>query len=207
VLPLRAVLVLLGTLLLAGCVTALPRPAAPAGWESRRLSLQAVDRFRLDGRIAAAVGQEGFNASLAWAQRGSHSDLTLRAPLGFGSAQVTRDGADIRLRSSRGQNLSGSLATDELARRLGFEPPLDSLRYWVLGVPDPARPAIETLREGQTEGRGLAALEQDGWRVEYTEYKAFGAAALDTLLPRRLTLTRAGIRLRLVIDNWKLSAP
>jgi outer membrane lipoprotein LolB len=205
VLSLRAVPVLLGALWLAGCVTAPPRPAAPAGWESRRLQLQAVSRFSLDGRIAAAVGQEGFNASLAWAQRGSLSDLTLRAPLGFGSAQVTRDGADIRLRSSRGQNLSGTLATDELARRLGFEPPLDSLRYWVLGVPDPSRPAVETL--GPDVGRGLAALEQDGWRVEYGEYKAFGAAALEALLPRRLTLTRTGIRLRLVIDHWKLLAP
>jgi outer membrane lipoprotein LolB len=199
----RAVLVLLAALVLAGCVTAPPRPAAPAGWESRRLQLQAVNRFSLDGRIAAAVGQEGFNASLTWAQRGGHSELTLRAPLGFGSAQVTRDGADIRLRSSRGQNLSGDLAREELAHRLGFEPPLDSLRYWVLGVPDPSRPSVETLGENQ----GLAAVEQDGWRVEYTEYKAFGAAALDALLPRRLTLTRAGIRLRLVVDHWTLAAP
>jgi outer membrane lipoprotein LolB len=207
VFSLRAVLLLLGALLLAGCVTVPPRPAAPAGWESRRLELQAVSRFSLDGRIAAAVGQEGFSASLAWQQRGSRSDLTLRAPLGFGSAEVTRDGADIRLRSSRGQKLSGTLATDELARRLGFEPPLDSLRYWVLGVPEPARPAVETLGQGKSEGQGLAALEQDGWRVDYAEYKAFGAAALEALLPRRLTLTRPGIRLRLVIDHWTLRAP
>jgi len=204
----RAVVLLLAALLLAGCAAApLRQAAAPAGWESRRLQLQAVSRFSLDGRIAAAVGQEGFNASLAWAQLGARSQLGLRAPLGFGSAEVTREGGDIRLRSSKGQNLSGNVATEELARRLGFDPPLDSLRYWVLGVPDPARPAIETLGASDARGPSLAALEQDGWRVEYAEYKAFGPAALDALLPRRMTLTRAGIRLRLVIDHWKVTAP
>jgi len=204
----RAVVLLLAALLLAGCATApLRRVAAPAGWETRRLQLQAVSRFSLDGRIAAAVGQDGFNASLAWAQQGGRSQLGLRAPLGFGSAEVTREGGDLRLRSSKGQDLRGSVATEELARRLGFDPPLDSLRYWVLGVPDPSRPAIETLGEGDAGGQGLAALEQEGWRVEYAEYKAFGTAALDARLPRRLTLTRAGIRLRLVIDHWKVTAP
>jgi outer membrane lipoprotein LolB len=204
----RAVVLLLAALLLAGCATAPLRPAAaPAGWESRRLQLQAVSRFVLDGRIAAAVGQDGFNASLNWVQRGSRSELQLRAPLGFGAAEVTRDGNDIRLRSSKGQSLSGSVASAELARRLGFEPPLDSLRYWVLGVPDPERPAVETLGPEDARGQGLAALEQDGWRVDYGEYKAFGEQPLQAWLPRRLTLTRAGIRLRLAIDHWQVAAP
>jgi len=200
----RAVLLLLAGVLLAACVSAPPRPAAPpASWDARRTALQAIARFSLDGRIAAAVGQEGFNASLTWAQQGGRSDLTLRAPLGFGSAQVIRDGTDIRMTSSRGQKLSGAVAMDELSRRLGFDPPLDSLRYWVLGVPDPAQPAIETPGEAMS----LAVLEQQGWRVEYAEYKAFGTGGAAEMMPRRLTLTRTGIRLRLVIDHWKITAP
>jgi outer membrane lipoprotein LolB len=193
---------LLVGVLLVGCATVPPRGRveAPASWDTRRLELQAVTRFTLEGRLAAAVGQEGFSASLSWSQRGSHSELDLRAPLGFGTAEVTREGDDIRLKSSRGDNLTGAVATDELARRLGFDPPLDSLRYWVLGVPDPTRPAVETPGNGTT----LSSLEQDGWRVEYAEYRAFGQAALEALLPRRLTLTREGIRLRLLIDHWKL---
>jgi len=200
----RVALLLVTGLLLAGCVIAPPRPvAAPITWDARRSQLQAVTQFRLEGRLAAAVGQEGFSASLIWVQRGSRSELDLRAPLGFGSALVTRDGADIRLKSSRGQNLSGGKATEELARRLGFEPPLDSLRYWVLGVPDPAHPEIETPGEDAS----LASLEQEGWRVEYAEYRVSSSGALLFPMPRRLTLTRSGVRLRLVIDKWTLITP
>ena len=45
----------------------------------------------------------------------------------------------------------------------GFDPPLDSLRYWVLGVPEPGHPAQESLDALQR----LASLEQDGWQIQY----------------------------------------
>jgi outer membrane lipoprotein LolB len=200
----RAVLLLAASLLLAACASVPQRTAVvPASYEARRPLLQAVTHFDLDGRLAAAVGQEGVNASLAWQQRGSRTQLQMRAPLGFGSAQITRDGDDIHLLSSRGEQLQGELATAALARRLGFSPPLDSLRYWVLGVPDPALPAVET----QGAGASLAALEQDGWRVEYPEYRSFGTGALEAMLPRRLTLLRADVRLRLIIEHWAVAQP
>ena len=201
----RRVLALAAGLLLAGCVTAPLRVAAPVPltYESRRSQLQAVHVFTLEGRLAAAVGQEGFNASLDWAQQGRRSALNLRAPLGFGTAQVLRDGEHLSLKSSRGDHYDGTLAREALARQLGFDPPLDSLRYWVLGVPDPALPATETPDAAEH----LAALEQDGWRVEFAEYRRYGEAALEAVLPRRLTLLREGIRLRLVIDRWTVAAP
>jgi outer membrane lipoprotein LolB len=200
----RTVLLLAAGLLLAACVTAPPRPRlAPENYAARRPLLQAVARFELEGRLAAAVGEEGVNASLTWHQQGRRSELQLRAPLGFGSAQVTREGDEIHLVSSRGEQLSGNLASEELARRLGFAPPLDSLRYWVLGVPDPARPAAETL----VSGSQLSVLEQDGWRVEYPEYRRFGTGPLEGLLPRRLTLLRDDIRLKLIVERWHVVGP
>lgn len=200
----RVVLLLAASLLLAACVSTPSRVInAPPTYEARRPLLQAVARFELEGRLAVAVGQEGVNASLAWQQRAGHSALQLRAPLGFGSAEVTREGDAMHLATSRGDQLDGPLARQELARRLGFSPPLDSLRYWVLGVPDPDLPAVETPGSGPQ----LAALEQDGWRVEYPEYRSFGSGALEAVLPRRLTLTRADIRLRLLIERWSVPAP
>lgn len=187
---------------LSACVTLPPRAPAPLDPQARRERLQSLAGFSLSGRLAVAVGQEGFSANLDWTQRSAHTELDLRAPLGFGSAHVVRDGAKLNLESSRGERFSGAEAADALAARLGFDPPLDSLRYWALGVADPARPAVESAGEG-----GLpAAIEQDGWRIEYTEYKAAVAQGADTPLPRRLTLTRGPVRLRLVVDRWTLGA-
>ena len=192
---------LLGALLLlSACISAPPRAVATLDPRARQALLQSMGSFSLSGRLAAAVGQEGFSANLDWTQRAARSELDLRAPLGFGSAHVTREGDQLKMETSRGERLSGAEAAQGLAARLGFEPPLDSLRYWALGVADPARAAVETAGEG-----GLpAAIEQDGWRIEYAEFKAATLPGTETLLPRRLTLTRGPVRLRLVVDRWTL---
>ena len=193
---------LLACMVLVGCVTAPSRVSAPVDAATRRVQLLATEAFHLEGRLAAALGQEGFSANLSWSQAGARSELDLRAPLGFGTAHVLRDRGDMRLATSRGESLAGAAADEALADRLGFEAPLDSLRYWVLGVPDPSRPGVEQAGEG-----GLpASLEQSGWRIEYPEYRAAGGDGAGLLMPRRLTLTREGVRLRLVIDKWLLGA-
>lgn len=84
----------------------------------------------------------------------------------------------------------------ELAARLGFDPPLASLRYWILGVPDPASPADETLDPAQQR---LKSLAQGGWHIDYAGYVAVGSE----WLPARLTLSRADVRVKLLVDDWQ----
>jgi outer membrane lipoprotein LolB len=167
-----------------------------AAWEARRPQLQARAHFGLRGRVAVASGNEGFNASLRWIQDGAHSVLTLEGPLGVGGAQVTASGNELSLITSRGEQLDSDAAHAALASRLGFDPPLSSLRYWVLGVPDPALPAAEAL---DREAQRLSGLTQAGWRIDYTAYAAVGGEAL----PTRLTLRRDAVRVRLLVDDWQ----
>jgi outer membrane lipoprotein LolB len=195
--------------LLGGCVgTVRPPPAATVAvppLTERRAALQAVQSFQLEGRLAAAVDGEGFNANLGWTQRGDRSELDLRAPLGFGAARVVRDAGQLTLEASRGERFNGPLASEQLAQRLGFEPPLGSLRWWVLGMPDPAGP--EGTASLSPDGQSVLALDQNGWHVDYSEYARYGSTPLTAWLPRRLTLSREGVRLRLVVDRWQVPLP
>lgn len=184
-------------LALAACRTAPPTLPPGTSWEVRRPELQARDHFQLTGRVAVAAGGEGFNANLRWTQDGARSQLTLEGPLGVGGAQVTASGADLTLVTSRGEHIDSEAAHAALATRLGFDPPLASLRYWVLGVPDPSQPASESLDPAQQR---LSSLTQDGWRVDYQGY----ASADGQALPARLTLQRDSVRVRLFVDNWQL---
>ena len=86
-----------GVALLAAACATVPGPSVvtPREGVARVSQLQALDDFRLDGRLAAAVGQEGFSATLAWAQRGARSELELRAPLGFGTARIVREARSV----------------------------------------------------------------------------------------------------------------
>src|SRR4051794_14991899 len=173
-------LLLCSVLAVSACHTLAPLPAS--AWGERRTALQAVANFTVNGQLAVATPSEGFSANLHWLQQGAASDLLLRGPLGMGGAHLSYDGEMLRLTSSQGTELEGVTAHSELARILGFEPPLASLRYWLLGTPDPASAASETLDEQQR----LAQLQQGGWQVDYGEYQQ----AAGRWLPRRLALHR-----------------
>jgi outer membrane lipoprotein LolB len=160
----------------------------------RRPQLQAREHFDLKGRVAVAAGNEGFNARLLWRQTGTRSNVALDGPLGAGGVQITADGSSLSVVTSRGDHLDNDAARAELATRLGFDPPIGSLRFWVLGVPDPANPATETLDAQQR----LASLQQDGWQVDYAAYTSVDGE----WLPSRVTLRREGVRVRLIVDGW-----
>lgn len=181
---------------LTACKT-LPPPSAPTtsqSWEVRRAALQQRDRFDLNGRIAVAAAQDGFNAKLRWKQQGTRSNLALDGPLGVGGVRITSDGQTLNVVNARGQQLDSEAARTEIAARLGFEPPLESLRFWVLGVPDPSHPADEVLDAEQR----LATLRQDGWQIDYGTY----TAVAGQWLPSRMTLKRDDVRVRLLVDGW-----
>jgi outer membrane lipoprotein LolB len=189
---------------IAGCRTApIQQPAPPASqpWDATRSELQARDHFALKGRVAVAAGKDGFSASLRWTQAGTRSQVSLDGPLGAGAVQITSDGDALSIVNSHGDHLDSDAARADLEARLGFDPPLGSLRYWIQGVPDPATPAQETVDPQQQR---LQSLQQDGWQIDYTSYMPGAADAAEnaTWLPSRMTVQRTGVRVRVIVDGW-----
>jgi len=175
-----------------------------------RSELQARDHFQLKGRVAVAAGNNGFNAALRWTQTGARSQVALQGPLGVGGVQITADGDTLNVVTSRGEHLDSGGAHAELGDRLGFDPPLSSLRYWILGVPDPAMPSKETVDPRQ---QWLQSLQQDGWQIDYDGYMPTGKGPAEkgadgagpgagAWLPAKMTVQRSGVRVRLIVDGW-----
>jgi len=181
--------------LVAGCATLHPKPApSPAAavpWDERRKDLEQATRWDLDGRAAVAFGQQGWQASLNWRQSGAESDLHLAGPLGIGALAIKVTPAGLSL---NGAPPSDSVVV-QLQDRLGFELPLDNLRYWLLGIPDPNSP-FELTRNAQDRA---AHLSQAGWSIEYGDYMAGNG----DLLPKRVVLSRADARVRIAVDRWE----
>jgi outer membrane lipoprotein LolB len=191
---------------LAGCVstaTHAPKSGAPNAtppasvpWEQRLPALQAIAGFQIDGKIAATDGKQGFSAGLRWRQQGDAATIDLSAPLGFGAAHVEQGPEGLTVTTAQGATFRSAAASEQLSATLGFEPPLGSLRYWVLGASDPALPAQESIDEQQR----LAHLDQDGWHVDCEDY----ALVDQQWLPRRLIVTRQALRLKLIVNTWRL---
>jgi outer membrane lipoprotein LolB len=107
---------------------------------------------------------------------------------------VTSDGTALTLVNARGERLDSDAARAELRTRLGFDVPLASLRFWILGVPDPSAPAVEVL----DVERRLTSLQQNEWQIDYADY----VVVKGEWLPGRMTLHRADVRVRLIVDHW-----
>jgi outer membrane lipoprotein LolB len=189
----RALLVCLCSAMLAACVTARRAPApAAAVWDQRVVELQGLSSWQLDGRAAVAVGTQGWQATLNWRQRADSTEVHLSGPFGVGALVLKR--------TADGLSLNGAPPSDavvaQLQDRLGFELPLDHLRFWLLGVPDPAA-AFDLKRNDQDRALHLT---QGDWSIDYDRYLPVDG----DLLPAHLVLNRQGVRVRIAIDHWEM---
>jgi outer membrane lipoprotein LolB len=176
---------------MAACVSTRPAPA-PAAWPQRLALLQQASNWQLDGRTAVAVGTAGWQASLDWRQHAADTEVHLAGPLGVGAIVLRQ--------TAKGLSLNGAPPSDavlaQVRDRLGFELPIEDLKYWLLGVPDP-QGAFELTRNDQDR---VLRMTQSGWTVAYDRYMPVNG----DLLPARLVLTRDQVRVRIVVDQWQV---
>jgi len=187
----RALSTLLCCAMLTACATA-PRRAAPVGaaWQQRVAVLQSLEAWTLDGRAAVAAGSQGWQATLNWRELGSSAEVHLSGPLGVGAMVLKRTPAGISLNDAP----PSDAVLAQLQERLGFELPIDHLKFWLLGVPDPAG-AFALERNAQDRA---SHLEQDSWTIDYDRYMPVDG----DWLPAHLVLSREGVRVRIAVDHW-----
>ncbi len=174
-------------LLIAGCAGLPGMPESP-------------ETFVLTGKVGVREARESFSANLLWHQKGEAFDIDLWGPLGQGRVKLVKKGDGIELRSDQGVLAAGE-ADAVMREHLGWSLPVDVLPAWVQGTPYAGEPAEAVVRDA--DGR-LTGFSQLGWAVVLERYQAIqdGASARD--LPTRITATREGARVRLVVSEWRL---
>jgi outer membrane lipoprotein LolB len=187
--------VAVAALVLGGC--AAPKSALLPdidSWSARTRVLRGLDNWEFSGRIGVSTGDEGFNGKLRWAQDAGAFVATVSGPLGAGTVHIEGDSRAVVLTDKDGVRTTLDDAERDLQHRYGWTIPVASLRFWALGIPDPAVPAETRLNDnGQLEH-----LRQRGWSVDITRYGEGGGQ----LMPVRLSASNSDTRVRLVIDHW-----
>jgi outer membrane lipoprotein LolB len=191
--------VILTLTLLSGCATSPTPPLeSAAAWTARQAVLTQLTTWRADGRIGVVNGQDGWHASFKWAQQGPGYRIDLSGPLGQGRVLVESDGSEARIQTQDGQNWTAPDADDLLERAMGVRLPVNGLRYWARGLPEPgSTPVLQTDASGR-----LIRLEQQGWVIEYPAYAPTSRLNLD--LPERIVARRRDLSVKLVIEQWTL---
>lgn len=195
----RLTLALGALVALAACHGLPSRPDLGPAPEARAL-VASIPDWRARGRVAVRSAAGGFSASFDWHQTGERGELGVHGPFGAGAARISRTPELIRIESGQGPpvEVPWPFATLEpaLTARLGFPLPIESLRYWVLGVPAPGL---------SSEERSGSEFRQAGWTVSLAGFGPVNGAPGP--LPSRLVLTRESTRIRVIIDTWHVGTP
>ncbi len=192
----RLAALLASALLIAGCATkrGVDLPDI-SDWDARTSVLGQLDEYEFSGRIGVTAGDDGFNGRLRWYQDEDAFRATVGGPLGIGTVRIEGDGPAVELTDNDGVTTRLVDVETDLYYRYGWTIPVESLRFWALGIPDPRASAVTEFGE---EGE-LVSLEQRGWRVTIGRYREAGGGQQ---MPSRLTATNESTRVRLVIDRW-----
>ena len=198
---LRLLAALAGALLLHACAITPSKNVPPLTAAEQQTLLRELSAYTLDGRVGVRAGDKGWQANVHWQQRGDVSEVRLSGPFGAGALKLRLQGSELQMTDSRGHKLQGEEASSALREQLGFVPPLTSLRYWLLGLPDPALQADPAARGADAT---VTQFDQQDWHLAYEDFRGEVVARGKLNLPRKLTATREAIRLRLVVDRWRL---
>jgi outer membrane lipoprotein LolB len=161
----------------------------------REQQLGAIRSWRLDGRFSMVTDAESWSGKLHWFQQ-SNADYLIQfsAPSGQGAMQLLGNDELAELRLANGDSFRATDADALLRQETDWELPVNSLWYWIRGLPDPKLPQkIELDPENL-----IVKLEQESWTVNYNSYHQYERFSL----PRKITVENETTKLRLIIMNW-----
>lgn len=196
---------LLSVFILSACVTVEKHQLPPgseiskqAAWEVHRANIQSVQTWKLKGRVAGKSNNEGFRAGVQWDQLQHNFVIDLHGPLGRKVAVITGKEGSVQLKTSKGENFEAD-DPDELMQNLfGYSLPVNGLRYWLLGIPDPKQQHVELKLDEQ--GR-LMQLNQSGWLINYKRYHDSAP-----VLPALIQISNPTLSANIKVDSWILNA-
>lgn len=182
-------------LLLSGCASV---PLAPISTASSNVSHLAITQYQLAGRVSVAQGENGYFGNLLWKRDGGKHEIEILSPLGQVIARLYKNNGSYTL-TTADQRVLQSADSEQLMRdALGFSLPVGGLEHWVLGR---ASPNTQYKTQKFADGR-IETLLQDGWNIAYAEYIQPTNAAAGVGVPRKITLRREDMVIKLVMDSW-----
>lgn len=195
---------LLAVISLTAC-TSIPTPpkalvADPdKTWEQRKLVLSEINDWHLDGRMAIINGDESWHLNMTWQRHADKYILDISGPFGAGRAQLTGTDEGVILIDSD-ENYFFANSPDRLLKEVtGIRMPVQSLLYWIRGLPDWN---IEKDKQKIDDYGRLKQLHQDGWRVRFKRYVDSGKYEL----PQKVFIDGHELKVKIFIDEWDLKS-
>jgi len=177
-------------LLLSGCASVPIEPEGRYELQAKE-SLYKLERWSFEGRVAITGKKEAWQANINWDHTANDEKIKLAGPLGQGATLIQLTGDSVTI--DRGDNKPLTSTQPELFinQQLGLFVPVQSLRYWGIGVPEPSS-RYDLTPTGFT---------QAGWLIDYKQTKSVNGR----VMPYKITVSNEQLKLKLIIDQWVLN--
>jgi len=176
-------------LLLASCAS-VPSKVDEVFKLDGRVYLQEIRYWGLSGRVSVIDKKNAASATLQWQHQDKKDRIKLSGLFGLGRTEINLAEQVVEIKSAgKRETYSGNI-DDVVASELGIAIPISSLKYWVLGVPDPMM-TYKKIAEG---------FVQQDWRVSYLQMQNDEGYAM----PRKIRVEQGEAKLKLIINQWEL---
>ena len=176
--------------MLSGCTTVPVEPEVHYATTVRE-PLYKLEQWSFEGRLALTGKNDSWSASINWGHRPDDEKIKLSGPLGQGATVIQLTGDRVTI--DRGDEKPQSSTQPEafINQQLGMFVPVRSLRYWVIGLPEPGSAFVVTA----------TGFKQAGWLVDYKQMQSVD----NQSMPHKITVTNEQVKLKLIIDLWVLN--
>lgn len=170
---------------------------ANMSFDNRQEDLLEWPFWEMDGRIGLTVAKDSYNGSVAWEQDGAEIDFRFRGPLGFGGIRIHGSlDEKVRVKTTTGLDFTVTDFEQEMQAKMGWSIPINSLRYWALGIVDPEVDADVVINEQDL----LDELQQGDWKVVYERYKNVD----DVQLPSKFKISGPDTKIKMLVNDWSI---
>jgi outer membrane lipoprotein LolB len=178
--------------------------------------------WRFKGVAGMNMAGQAEQARVSWNKQPNQYQIKLSGLLGLGSVELRYKGGVYELIDEKGHVYTNSDPEALLEQVTGWALPLSGADYWVLGLVKPEKDVGSNMSSSVVEKStfdpnsikkdhvkakyslnqygSLDKLQQNGWRMDYRQYKVFNGV----LLPVQIIFYNADkkLRIKLVIQNW-----
>ncbi len=185
----QGVIVLL-VLLLSACSSVTVEPEGRYEIQTRE-SLYKLECWSFEGRVAITGKKEAWQANINWTHNANEEKIKLTGPLGQGATLIQLTGNRVTIDRGDNKPLSSNQPELFINQQLGLFVPVQSLRYWVVGLPEPSS-RYNVTPNGFT---------QAGWLVDYKQMLPVNNQAM----PYKIAVSNEQLKLKLIINQWVLN--
>lgn len=179
----------LSIFILFGCTTApvVTTHIPPANWHTIVAHLTKIQNWHLTGQLGIQAEKTAQSFTIDWQQKQQNYKILCFGPLGQFIAELSGTPVFATLKINTGEQKTGN-PTFLLKQILNVSLPLQSLLFWVRGIPDPNIPStLLFYKTGE-----IAEVHQLGWKITY--------------FPQKIIFEKTPVRIKLVISKWTFSS-